>query len=311
MLLNQPANPAQDGANGTASSAGDDVVIDVTTRSFMKDVVEESRKRPVLVDFWAPWCGPCKQLTPIIEKVVRAAKGKVRLAKMNTDEHPSVAQQLGIQSLPTVYAFVNGQPVDGFMGAQPESQVQALVDRLAASSQGGDIAEVVASGEAALAEGDLVGAAEIFAAVLAEEPANLKAIAGLARSQLLAGSAEQAKATLALAPETAASDAGIAAVRAAIELEEAAAALGDVRELEARVAANPLDHQARFDLAVALAAHDKREEAVDQLIAIVRKDRNWNDDGARKQLVQFFEAWGPTDEHTVAGRRRLSSILFA
>ncbi len=308
MLLNQPANPAQDGAS---TPAGDDVVIDVTTRSFMKDVVEESRKRPVLVDFWAPWCGPCKQLTPVIEKVVRGAKGKVRLAKMNTDDHPAVAQQLGIQSLPTVYAFVNGQPVDGFMGAQPESQIQALVDRLAGGSEGGDIAEVVASGEAALGEGDLEGAAEIFAAVLAEEPANLKAIAGLARAQLLAGSPDQAKATLALAPESAANDAGLAAVRAAIELEEAAAALGDVRELEAKVAANPNDHQARFDLAVALAAHGKREEAIDELLAIVRKDRNWNEDGARKQLVQFFEAWGPTDEHTLAGRRRLSSILFA
>ncbi|MCS0495212.1 thioredoxin [Ancylobacter mangrovi] len=309
MLLNQPANPAQDGA----AAAGDDVVIDVTTRSFMTDVVEESRRRPVLVDFWAPWCGPCKQLTPIIEKVVREAKGKVRLAKMNTDEHPSVAQQLGIQSLPTVYAFVNGQPVDGFMGAQPETQVKALVDRLVAAGGGeaGDIADVVASGEAALAEGDLMGAVEIFTAVLAEEPANLKAIAGLARAQLAAGSLAQAKATLALAPESAANDATISAVRAAIELEEAAAELGDVRELAARVEANPLDHQARFDLALALNARGKREEAVDELLAIVRKDRNWNDDGARKQLVQFFEAWGPTDEHTVAGRRRLSSILFA
>ncbi len=307
MLLNQSANPAENGA----TPAGDDVVIDVTTRSFMKDVVEESRTRPVLVDFWAPWCGPCRQLTPIIEKVVRAAKGKVRLAKMNTDEHPAVAQQLGIQSLPTVYAFVNGQPVDGFMGAQPETQIKALVDRLVQASGGGDIAEVVASAEAALAEGDLVGAAEIFSAVLAEEPGNLKALAGLARTQLTAGNLEQAKATLALAPETAANDAGLAAVRAAIELEEAAAALGDVRELEARVAADPQDHQARFDLAVALNARGRREEAADHLLAIVRKDRTWNDDGARKQLVQFFEAWGPTDEHTIAGRRRLSSILFA
>lgn len=307
MLLNQPANPAE---NGT-TPAGDDVVIDVTTRSFMKDVVEESRTRPVLVDFWAPWCGPCRQLTPIIEKVVRAAKGKVRLAKMNTDEHPAVAQQLGIQSLPTVYAFVNGQPVDGFMGAQPETQIKALVDRLVQGAGGGDIADVLASAEAALSEGDLVGAAEIFAAVLAEEPANLKALAGLAKTQLTAGNLDQAKATLALAPETAATDSGLAAVRAAIELEEAAAALGDVRELEAKVAANPLDHQARFDLAVALNARGKREEAADHLLSIVRKDRTWNDDGARKQLVQFFEAWGPADEHTMAGRRRLSSILFA
>ncbi|MBS9476018.1 thioredoxin [Ancylobacter radicis] len=310
MLLNQPATPP----NGT-TPAGDDVVIDVTTRSFMKDVVEESRQRPVLVDFWAPWCGPCRQLTPIIEKVVRAAKGKVRLAKMNTDEHPSVAQQLGIQSLPTVYAFVNGQPVDGFMGAQPETQIQALIDRLVAAAGGedaaGDIAEVVATGEALLAEGDLVGAAEVFASVLAEEPGHVKALAGLARAQMTAGDLAAAKATLALAPEAIANDPALTAVRAAIELEEAAAELGDVRDLEAKVAANPLDHQARFDLALALNAHGKREEAADHLLAIVRKDRTWNEDGARKQLVQFFEAWGPTDEHTLTGRRRLSSILFA
>lgn len=308
MLLNQPSSPAAPGG----APAGDDVVIDVTTKSFMKDVVEESRRRPVLVDFWAPWCGPCRQLTPIIEKVVRAAKGKVRLAKMNTDEHPAVAQQLGIQSLPTVYAFVNGQPVDGFMGAQPEAQIKAIVDKLIAASGGGnDIADILASGEAALTEGDLAGAAEIFAAVLGEEPENLAAIAGLARTELAAGNLEQAKATLALAPASAANDAALTAVRAAIELEEAAAALGDVKELEAKVAANPLDHQARFDLAVALSARGKREEAVDHLLAIVRKDRAWNEDGARKQLVQFFEAWGPTDEHTLAGRRRLSSLLFA
>ncbi|MBS7543703.1 thioredoxin [Ancylobacter oerskovii] len=307
MLLNQSAAPADNGAQ-----AGDDVVIDTTTRSFMKDVVEESKRRPVLVDFWAPWCGPCKQLTPVIEKVVRGAKGKVRLAKMNTDEHPAVAQQLGIQSLPTVYAFVNGQPVDGFMGAQPESQVQALVDRLVAAGGGGpDLAEILASADAALAEGDAAGATELYAHVLAEEPQNAKALAGIARAHLAAGDLAQAKATLDLVPEAGAGDAAVAAVRAAIELEEAASALGDVKELAAKVEANPSDHQARFDLALALNARGKREEAIDELLAIVRKDRNWNDDGARKQLVQFFEAWGPTDEMTVLGRRRLSSILFA
>ncbi|GAB4069096.1 thioredoxin [Ancylobacter sonchi] len=307
MLLNQSAAPAANGAE-----AGDGVIIDTTTRSFMKDVVEESQRRPVLVDFWAPWCGPCKQLTPVIEKVVRAAKGKVRLAKMNTDEHPTVAQQLGIQSLPTVYAFVNGQPVDGFMGAQPESQVQALVDRLVAAGGGGpDLAEILASADAALAEGDAAGATELYAHVLAEEPGNVKALAGIARAHLATGDLEQAKATLALVPEAGAGDPAVAAVRAAIDLEEAAAALGDVRELEAKVAANAADHQARFDLALALNARGKREEAVDELLTIVRKDRNWNEDGARKQLVQFFEAWGPTDEMTVLGRRRLSSILFS
>jgi len=303
MLLNQPTTTAN-------APAGDDLVMDVTTQSFMKDVVEESKIRPVLVDFWAPWCGPCKQLTPVIEKVVRAAKGKVRLAKMNTDDHPAVAQQLGIQSLPTVYAFVNGQPVDGFMGAQPESAIQALIDKLAGPG-GDDLTEILLSADAALEDNDLEGAQELYAHVLGEVPQNLKAIAGLARTQLLAGTLDLAKATLALVPEAGANDAGIAAVRAAIELEEAAAGLGDVGDLEAKVAANPLDHQARFDLAVALNARGKREEAADHLLSIIRKDRAWNEDGARKQLVQFFEAWGPTDENTVAGRRRLSSILFA
>ncbi|GLK85389.1 thioredoxin [Ancylobacter defluvii] len=308
MLLNQSAEPAPQGA-----AAGDDVIIDTTTRSFMQDVVEESKRRPVLVDFWAPWCGPCKQLTPVIEKVVRGAKGKVRLAKMNTDEHPSVAQQLGIQSLPTVYAFVNGQPVDGFMGAQPESQVQALVDRLVAAGGGGgpDLAEILASADAALAEGDAAGATELYAHVLAEEPENVKAFAGIARAHLATGDLAQAKATLDLVPAAGVNDAAVAAVRAAIELEEAAVALGDVKELEAKVEANAADHQARFDLALALNARGKREEAIDQLLTIVRKDRTWAEDGARKQLVQFFEAWGPTDEMTVLGRRRLSSILFA
>jgi len=304
MLLNQPATAAN-------SPAGDDLVMDVTTQSFMKDVVEESKIRPVLVDFWAPWCGPCKQLTPIIEKVVRGAKGKVRLAKMNTDDHPAVAQQLGIQSLPTVYAFVDGQPVDGFMGAQPESAIQALIDKLTGGAAPDDLTEILISADAALTDNDLEGAQELYAHVLGEEPENLKAYAGLARAQLLSGAIDLAKATLALVPEAGANDAGIVAVRAAIELEEAAAGLGDVADLEAKVAANPLDHQARFDLAVVLNARDKREEAADHLLAIIRKDRAWNEDGARKQLVQFFEAWGPTDENSVTGRRRLSSILFS
>ncbi|MCK0197859.1 thioredoxin [Ancylobacter sp. 6x-1] len=308
MLLNQTGTPAD--PNTAGGAAADDVVIDTTTRTFMKDVVEESRRRPVLVDFWAPWCGPCKQLTPVIEKVVRGAKGKVRLAKMNTDEHPQVAQQLGIQSLPTVYAFVNGQPVDGFMGAQSEKQVQTFIEKLLGGAVG-DIAEIVESGEAALAEGDLAGAIEIFAAVLGEEPENVRALAGIAKAQLAAGQPEQAKATLASLPDKIALDPAIAAVRAAIELEEAAAALGDVGALEAKVAAAPADHQARFDLAVALNARGRKEEAVDQLLTIVKKDRSWNEDGARKQLVQFFEAWGPADPMTLAGRRKLSSILFA
>jgi putative thioredoxin len=265
----------------------------------------------VLIDFWAPWCGPCKQLTPILEKVVRAAKGKVKLVKMNIDEHPAIPGQMGIQSIPAVIAFVNGQPADGFMGALPEGQVMAFIERLTKDKIGGGAQDLVAQAEAALAEGDPAGAAEIYAAVLAEEPGSVPAMAGLARAYFESGQVDKAKQTLALVPEAKRNDAAVAAVRSAIELAEQAAALGPIAELEQKVAANPLDHQARFDLALALNSKGQREQALDQLIDIVRRDRKWNDDGARKQLVQLFEAWGPTDEATVAGRKRLSSILFA
>jgi thioredoxin len=205
---------------GVPAQAAPDLIKETTTQTFVKDVIEESKRQPVLIDFWAPWCGPCRQLTPIIEKAVRAAKGKVKLVKMNIDEHPAIPGQMGIQSIPAVIAFVNGQPADGFMGAVPESQVTAFIDKLTAGMPG-------------------------------------------------AG------------------------------------------ELEQKVAANPLDHQARFDLATALNASGKRPEATHQLLEIVKRDRKWNEDGARKQLVQFFEAWGPTDEATVEGRKRLSTILFS
>lgn len=296
---------------GVAAAPADGLVKDTTTQTFMKDVIEESRRQPVLVDFWAPWCGPCRQLTPILEKAVRSAKGAVKLVKMNIDEHPAVPGQMGIQSIPAVIAFVNGQPADGFMGALPESQVTAFLERLTKQEIGGEEKELLKSADAALVAGDAAGAAELYSEILAADPANVHALAGLARSHLETGNIEQAKLTLAQVPEAKRNEAAVAAARAALEVAEQAAHLGPVAELEQKVAADPLDHQARFDLAIALNGNNRRQEALDHMIEIVRRDRKWNDDGARKQLVQFFEAWGPTDEHTVAGRRRLSSILFS
>jgi putative thioredoxin len=297
---------------GMAAAPADNLVVDTTTQGFVKDVIEASKTQPVLVDFWAPWCGPCKQLTPIIEKVVRAAKGKVKLAKMDIDKHPAIPGQLGIQSIPAVIAFVNGQPVDGFMGALPESQVAGFIERLIKDKVGDNHEEeLLKSGEAALAENDFAGAAEVFAHILAENSSSIPALAGLARSHVGAGNIDQAKRTLDLVSEAKQNDPAYLAAKAAIDLAEQASSVGPVQELEAKVAANPADHQARFDLAVALNAKGSRDAATDHLLEIVKRDRKWNDDAARKQLVQFFDAWGPTDEATVNGRRRLSSILFS
>ena len=297
--------------NGGAVTAAADVVKDVTTQSFMKDVIEESKRQPVLVDFWAPWCGPCKQLTPIIEKAVKAAKGKLKLTKMNIDEHPAIPGQMGIQSIPAVIAFSNGQPVDGFMGALPESQVVAFLERLTKEKIGDEGADLLKVAEEALAEGNPSAAADIYAELLAQDSSNVPALAGLARCYVDTSNIEQAKKTLALVPEAKINDASVAAVRAKIELAEKAKAVGPLDELEKKVAANPLDHQARFDLATALNAANKRAEAANHLLEIVKRDRKWNEDAARKQLVQFFEAWGFADPAAVEGRMRLSSILFS
>jgi putative thioredoxin len=289
----------------------DAVVKDTTTQAFVKDVIEESKRQPVLVDFWAPWCGPCKQLTPILEKAVKAAKGKVKLVKMNIDDHPAIPGQMGIQSIPAVIAFVGGQPADGFMGALPESQVVAFLERLTKDRIGGEAQDLLKAADTALAEGDAAGAAEMYAQLLAEDNANVPALGGLARAYVETGALEQARQTLAMVPEAKQNDAAVAAARAALEIAEQAKTLGPISELEQKVAANPLDHQARFDLALALNGKGRRADALENLIAIVKRDRKWNDDGARKQLVQFFDAWGPTDEATIDGRKRLSSILFA
>jgi putative thioredoxin len=294
-----------------AAPAADGLIKETTTQTFVKDVIEESKRQPVLIDFWAPWCGPCKQLTPILEKAVKAAKGKVKLVKMNIDEHPAIPGQMGIQSIPAVIAFVNGQPADGFMGALPESQVMAFLERLTKEKIGGGDADLLKAAEQALADKDYAGAAEIYAQVLAEDGASIPALAGLARSYVATGAIEQAKQTLAMVPESKGGDTAVAAARAAIELAEQSQSLGPINELEQKVAADPKDHQSRFDLALALNANGAREAAVDHLMEIVKRDRKWNEDGARKQLVQFFDAWGPADEATIAGRKRLSSVLFA
>ncbi len=307
MSMPQTGNGAPPAGNGRPG----DLVKDTTTQTFAKDVIEESTRQPVLVDFWAPWCGPCRTLGPIIEKVVRAAGGSVRLVKMNIDEHPAVAGQLGIQSIPAVIAFSNGQPVDGFVGALPESQVKAFIDRLGGSQGPSETDQIVAEGDRRLQAGDTPGAAEMFAAALQANSQSVPAIVGLAKCHVTGGNLAAARDTLAALPKSAGKDPAVAAVRAQIELAAQTEALGDGADLEARIAADPKDFDARFDLALLLNAKRDREGAADQLLEIVGKNRSWQDEKARKQLVQFFEAWGPTDEATLAGRRRLSSLLFA
>ena len=293
-----------------AGAGGADIIKDSTTASFAKDVLEASRSVPVIVDFWAAWCGPCKQLTPILEKVVRSYNGKVRLVKVNVDEHPGIAGQLRVQSLPTVYAFRDGRPLDGFMGAQPESAVKEFVERLLGSDEETNIAAVLTTAEETLAEGDVQAAAEIYAAVLQEHKDNAVALAGLARCYLQTGDLDRAEQMISLVPNAEASSPAVQQVKAALELARKAGASGELDALVQRVEANPADHQARFDLAVALAARNNKADAVEHLLELVRRDRKWNDEAARKQLVQFFEAWGFKDPAAIEGRRRLSSLLF-
>jgi len=296
---------------GAAPGAADGLIKDTTTQAFMKDVIEESRRQPVLVDFWAEWCGPCKQLTPVLENAVKAAKGKVKLVKMDIDKHPAIPGQMGIQSIPAVIAFVNGQPADGFLGALPDSQVKDFIARITKDKLGGEAQDLLKAADEAQAAGHAEDAGALYAEVLRDDPASVPALAGLARAQVATGALDLAKQTLERVPEAKRNDAAVTAARSALDVAEQAKSVGPVGELEQKVAANPLDHQARFDLAVALNAAGKRQEAADQLLEIVKRDRKWNDDGARKQLVQFFEAWGPADEATVNGRRKLSSVLFA
>ena len=287
-------------------------VKEATTASFKTDVIAASARQPVLVDFWAPWCGPCKQLAPALEKAVADSGGKVKLVKMNIDEHPQIPGQLGIQSIPAVIAFDKGQPIDGFMGALPESQVRGFIERLVGPlTAGAD--DLIAQAQAASAAGDAASAAEIYAQVLTEDETNVKAIAGLARLHVDAGDLDQAKGVLSLSPPPAPGkdpDPAIAAVLAAIHVAEQAAELGAIAPLEKAVADNPADNQARFDLALALNARGDRDAAADRLIEIIKRERKWNDEAARKQLLQFFEAWGLMDPSSVSGRRKLSALIF-
>lgn len=301
--------------SGGAAPSGSPHIKDSSLATFAADVLEASRDVPVIVDFWAPWCGPCKQLTPALEKAVTEANGTVKLVKVNVDENQEIARQLRIQSIPTVYAFKNGQPVDGFMGAIPDSQVKTFVEGLAGGAAGGahdHAAEILEMADQAFAAGDVGQAAQAYAHVLQDEPGHPKAVAGLARCYLKSGDLERAKTTLALVRPDDANDEAVRAVAAELSLREgAAAAAGKTAELEAKLAANANDHQARYDLALALEANGDRDGAIEQLLGIVRRDRKWNEEAARKQLVTLFEAMGPTDERTIAARRKLSSILFS
>jgi len=295
----------------SAAAPPADVVKDGSDQGFMTDVIEASRAQPVVVDFWAPWCGPCKTLGPPLEKAVRNAGGKVKLVKINIDENPGVAGQLGVRSIPAVYAFDQGRPVDGFMGAIPESQIKLFIDRLAGASMEEEIAPLLEQAAESLKLGDIGGAAQGFMSVLQLDPANTKAIAGMARIALQSGNADEAREILDMTPPEKASDPDILGVRAALELADKAANAGDNDELAQRVAADPNDLQARFDYAEALSARGDLQGASDQLLAIIERNREWNEEAARKQLLKIFEAAGPMSDVAKQGRRKLSAILFS
>ncbi|MBY5360464.1 thioredoxin [Rhizobium leguminosarum] len=311
---NQMTASTSFGAAPEPAAAAGSYIKETTTANFAKDVIEESRKQPVLVDFWAPWCGPCKQLTPVLEKVINEAKGRVRLVKMNIDDHPSIAGQLGIQSIPAVIAFVNGRPADGFMGAVPESQIQQFIDRIAGPAGADEAAEieaVVAEAAELLAAGNIDEAAQLYGAVMQADPENAKALAGMAECMIAANQHQRAREILTELPEELAKDTGIQAVLMKLEQIEEARKLGDPVALERELAANPDDHEARIKLAKIRNVEGRRDEAADHLLLIMRKDRAFDDDGARRQLLQFFEVWGFKDPATVAARRKLSAMLFS
>jgi putative thioredoxin len=298
------------GSSGAPSAEGA-VIKDSDTQHFIDDVIQASRDQPVIVDFWAPWCGPCKQLGPILERVVRNAGGKVRLVKINIDESPELAQQLRIQSIPMVYAFKGGQPVDGFAGALPESQIKVFVERLAGPLGPGPTEVGLEQAKQAAAAGQLDRALQIYERLLESEPANPEALGGLARCQIARGRLGAARQTLERVPIEHTNHVEVDGARAALSLAEESGTLADVGELNARLAADENDHEARLDLATALFLRGQVDAAIEHLLAIVRKDREWRDQAARKQLIKFFDALGPQHPVTVSGRRKLSKVLFS
>ncbi|HHY48680.1 MAG TPA: thioredoxin [Alphaproteobacteria bacterium] len=306
--------------NGSGAAAAGTYVKDSTDRAFKADVIDASLEQPVLVDFWAPWCGPCRTLSPTIEKVVNEKQGKIRLVKINIDENPAIAGQLGVQSIPAVFAFAGGRPIDAFIGAYPESEVRRFAENVIAKAPPGrprpgspeeEIKTLLTAAGESFAAGDLGQAIDLYARVLQRAPENTAALIGIARTYLKAGEVEQAQQALNLVPQAERKGEDYNSVVAALKLQSEAAGLGQAAELEARIAANPDDLQARYDLAVVLNAEGRRAEAVEALVGLMRRDRTWNEDAARKKLLELFDAWGPKDPATLKGRRLLSSLLFS